>query len=68
MNQKTYFRPKNPGMQSGFECAVRFHLWMLNRKAEPKLTDITKAFDIHRSTAHRWLRAYQAALGVCHAP
>lgn len=55
---------KHPGVRSGFELAMRFHLWASKRHQPLTWEAISAEFNVTRSTAYRWRAEYLAALGT----
>lgn len=54
---------RHPGMRSGFELAMRFHLWASSLHEPLSWRLIAARFEVDRSTAYRWLAEYRAAVG-----
>lgn len=53
-----------PGVLSTWEQAIRFTDWHDARRYPPTYRDVMDRFDIHRSTAYRWLASLRRARGA----
>lgn len=53
----------SPGVGTGFEQAIRFHLWAQQIGSRLTVAAIREHWSVSRATAYRWLSAYRAAMG-----
>ena len=63
MNSTHTPAPHGIGVRTGFEFAVRFHLWAQQVGDRLDWRMIRDHWKVSRATAYRWLNGYRAALG-----
>jgi hypothetical protein len=63
MNAARLPYPHGVGVRTGFEFALRFHLWAQQAGDRLDVRMIREHWKVSRATAYRWLNGYRAALG-----
>ncbi|MFK2904976.1 hypothetical protein ISP17_13525 [Dyella ginsengisoli] len=53
-----------PGVATHNELILRFGFWIQQQRHEPSADHVASIFNVHRSTAHRWLRDARNARGA----